>query len=69
MHASVRFAGSIPAVVRQIFQLVQCGYTLRVTRQTHSTPKYIPPLFNNPFVRRLPQKITIVALLFCSALA
>ena len=33
-----KVAGSIPTVVRQIFQLIQCGYTLRVT---HSTPEYI----------------------------
>ncbi len=36
-----KVAGSIPTVVRQIFQLARCGYTLRITPQTHSTPEYI----------------------------
>ena len=30
-----KVAGSIPTVVRQIFQLARCGYILRITPQTH----------------------------------
>ena len=36
-----KIAGLIPTVVRQIFQLARCGYTLRVTPQTHSTTEYV----------------------------
>ena len=41
-----KVAGSIPTVVRQIFQIALCGYTLRVTPQTHFTPEYITPKNN-----------------------
>ena len=34
---------SIPTVVRQTFQLAQCGCTLRVTSQPTYSPEYITP--------------------------
>ena len=38
-----KVVGSIPAVVRHIFQLARCGCKLRVTPQTSFVPEYITP--------------------------
>jgi hypothetical protein len=34
---------SYPTVVRHIFNLARCGYTLRVTSQASYSPEYIIP--------------------------
>ena len=40
-----KLVGSIPTVVRHIFQLARCGYKLRVTPQTSFSPEYITPRY------------------------
>ena len=36
-----KVVGSIPTVVRHIFQLARCGYKPRITPQTSSSPEHI----------------------------
>ena len=38
-----KVVGSIPTVIRHIFQLAQCRYRLRMTPQTSFLPEYITP--------------------------
>ena len=42
-----KVVGSIPTVVRHIFQACRCGYTLRVTSQASYSPEYITPTQKN----------------------
>ena len=42
-----KVVGSIPTVVRHIFKLARCGYTLRVTSQASYSPEYITPTQKN----------------------
>jgi hypothetical protein len=37
-------------VVRYIFKIAQCGYTLRVTSQASYSPEYITPTQKNHYI-------------------